>query len=51
MAFVGKEAEVNVGALTVISTHAQIDQPDCKRSDIVELLARFDQAGKTLAPA
>jgi thymidylate synthase len=51
MAFVGKEAGVNVGALTVISTHAQIDQPDCKRSDIVELLARFDQAVKALAPA
>jgi thymidylate synthase len=51
MAFVGRETGVDVGALTVISTHAQIDQPDCKRTDIVDLLRRVDQAAAELEPA
>ena len=51
MAFISKEAKVDVGALTVISTHAQIDQPSCKRGEIVKLLNQFDQASKALEPA
>lgn len=40
MAFVGQEASVPVGALTVISTHAVIDTPKAsRRSDVDELLA------------
>jgi hypothetical protein len=50
MAFVGREAGVRVGALTVISTHAEIDLPrkPSRRSDLTALLARFDQVS---APA
>jgi thymidylate synthase len=51
MAFVAKEANVNVGALTVISAHAQIDTPGCKRGDIAALLNRFDHAETALEPA
>ncbi len=38
MAYVAKEAELRVGALTVVSTHAQIDMPSATRSDIETLL-------------
>lgn len=52
MAFVAKEAEMDVGSLTVLSTHAEIDQPGkCSRGDIVKLLADFDQAAVALVPA
>jgi hypothetical protein len=45
MAFVAKEANVSVGNLTVISTHAEVDQPeDAKRSDLLALFDRCDQA-------
>jgi len=49
MDFVAHEAGLNVGALTVISTHAEIDHPrrngkPVGRSDIGALIAKFDQA-------
>ncbi|MHB0670025.1 thymidylate synthase family protein [Roseomonas mucosa] len=45
MSFVAREAELAVGSLTVVSTHAEIDQPaNAKRGDIRALLAQFDQA-------
>ena len=50
MAFVGRETGVRVGALTVISTHAQIDLPKPKRrSDLSAMLQRFDQIGSLIA--
>lgn len=52
MRFVAKEAELIVGPLTVISTHALIDQPGgCHRSDIIELLSKFDHAAGAPEPA
>lgn len=45
MAFVAAETGLAVGALTVISTHAEIDKPGgTRRSDIGDLIAKFDQA-------
>jgi hypothetical protein len=51
MGFVAAEADLEVGSLTVVSTHAEIDQPEnkekakrAKRSDIEDLIARFDIA-------
>ena len=45
MGFVARETGLSVGALTVVSTHAKIDQPDrARRGEIEALLARFDQA-------
>lgn len=45
MAFVARETNLKVGALTVISTHAEIDQPGrARRSDIGAMINRFDQA-------
>jgi len=39
MAFVGKEAAVPVGPLTIVSTHAVIDTPkDARRSEVNQLL-------------
>ncbi len=50
MAFVAHETGFQVGALTVVSTHAEIDQPNgARRSDITAMIARFDQAGSLLA--
>ena len=54
MDFVAHEAGLKVGALTVISTHAEIDQPrrngkPASRSDIAALIAKFDQAAAPLA--
>jgi hypothetical protein len=51
MAFVCQEAGVRVGALTVVSTHAQIDLPKkpARRSDLAAMLARFDQIGAQIA--
>ena len=50
MAFVGRETGLHVGPLTVISTHAEIDQPNrAPRSEIAGMLAQFDQAGTPLA--
>ncbi len=45
MAFVARESSVEVGPLTVISTHAEIDKPGrVRRSDIAAMIGRFDQA-------
>jgi hypothetical protein len=50
IAFVGREADLRVGALTVISTHAEIDLPNRgRRSDLTAMIARFDQAVAPLA--
>lgn len=54
MDFVAHEADLKVGALTVISTHAEIDQPRrngkaASRSDITAMIAKFDQAAVSLA--
>jgi hypothetical protein len=50
MSFVARETNLNVGALTVISTHAVIDQPNhVRRSDIGAMIAGFDQAAAPLA--
>ena len=52
MAFVARETGVSIGSLTVISTHAEIDQPrTARRSDIETLLTNFDQAAATLQAA
>ena len=44
MSFVAREAGLAVGSLTIVSTHAEIDRPKAKRSEIKALLERFDQA-------
>jgi hypothetical protein len=54
MDFVAHEAGLKVGALTVISTHAEIDQPrrngrPASRSEIAAMIAKFDQAAAPLA--
>jgi len=50
MAFVARETGLQVGALTVISTHAEIDQPNrARRSEIMAMLAQFDQSVAQLA--
>ena len=54
MAFVARETDLKVGALTIISTHAEIDQPKRNgktigRSDIEAMVAKFDQASALLA--
>jgi len=52
MAFIGRETELDVGSLTVVSTHAVIDQPgNTNRQDIIAMLARFNQAGALSAAA
>jgi hypothetical protein len=43
MAFVAKETKTKVGALTVLSTHAQIDQPAATRQQITTLLEQCSQ--------
>ncbi|HTT76710.1 MAG TPA: hypothetical protein VMF50_12125 [Candidatus Binataceae bacterium] len=44
MLFVAREADLEVGALTVVSTHAEIDLPNgVHRSDIRSIIAKFDQ--------
>lgn len=49
MSFVAKEADLAVGSLTIVSTHAEIDQPKSKRSEITTLLEQFDQAVAPIA--
>jgi hypothetical protein len=45
MAFVAHESGVSLGPLTVLSTHAEIDQPGgARRSDVGKLIAKFDQS-------
>lgn len=43
MAFVAAETETKLGALTVLSTHAIIDQPDASRQQITTLLEQCAQ--------
>jgi hypothetical protein len=54
MDFVAGEAGLKIGALTVVSTHAEIDQPkrygkSASRSDIEAMISNFDQAASPLA--
>jgi len=49
MSFVAREAGLAVGSLTIVSTHAEIDQPKAKRSEIKALLDQFDQAVAPIA--
>lgn len=52
MAFVAAESRVGVGPLTVLSTHAKIDQPGgVKRSDVTALFERCARARAELQPA
>lgn len=49
MAFIARETNVAIGALTVVSTHAQIDQPGgVRRADIEAMIGRFDQVSAPL---
>lgn len=50
MDFVARETKLKVGSLTVISTHAEIDQPNgSSRAEILSLLSSVDQATTSLA--
>lgn len=54
MHFVANETGLKLGPLTVISTHAEIDQPRrngkaVSRADITSMIAEFDQATTFLA--
>ena len=50
MAFVARETGSAVGPLTVLSTHAKVDQPGGSvRGDVKALLVQFDQAKALLA--
>ncbi|WP_242187230.1 hypothetical protein [Sphingomonas sp. CARO-RG-8B-R24-01] len=56
MEFVAREANLKVGSLTVISTHAVVDQPKVKqlkasRHQVETMLAAFDQANAKRALA
>jgi hypothetical protein len=51
MAFVAHETGANVGSLTVVSTHAQIDAPKATREDIKALLRRCTHPAATKAAA
>lgn len=44
MEFVAKEGDVALGPLTVISTHAEIDQPTASRSDVLALIKQCEEA-------
>lgn len=53
MDFVAHEAGLKVGALTVISTHAEIDKPrrngkPARRSDITAMIAKFDETASPI---
>jgi len=44
MAFIAKETDTRIGNLTIVSTHATIDQPDgASRQDVLNLIARCEQ--------
>lgn len=54
MAFVAEEAKIGVGSLTIVSTHAVIDQPRASRAEIKALLQACDALvadGDGLQPA
>ena len=42
MAFVAEETKIGVGSLTIVSTHAVIDQPRASRAEIKALLQACD---------
>jgi len=45
MAFVAKEAAIEIGPLTVVSTHAAIDQPKgASRNDLLALIRQCEVA-------
>jgi len=47
MSFVCEEASIDIGSLTIVSTHAQVDIPKgCKRKDIDKLIASCDKASQ-----
>jgi hypothetical protein len=49
MSFIARECNVNVGGLTIVSTHAEVDTPNkTRRSDIEAMLTRFEQADALL---
>ena len=50
MSFVARETGLAVGPLTIVSTHAKVDQPGgATRDELKALLAQFDQAIAPLA--
>lgn len=49
--FVASEAHLSVGSLTVLSTHATIDQPDATRREIVALVERCQTALSAITSA
>lgn len=51
LAFVAKEGGVELGPLTVVSTHAEIDAAIWTRGELQQLLARCDQASAQLLVA
>ena len=51
MRFVARESGVNVGALTVISTHATVDTPGASRNDIKNLIADCQAAIVSMSSA
>ena len=45
MAFIGRETNLRVGPLTVVSTHAEVDLPKgTTRADVATMLTHFDDA-------
>jgi hypothetical protein len=49
MKFVANETGTNVGALTVLSTHAEIDHPSATQTEIAALIEECDRASARLA--
>jgi hypothetical protein len=47
--YVATETQLSIGALTVLSTHALIDQPDARRADIQSLFDACETALNTVA--
>lgn len=49
MTFVGREADLRVGSLTVVSTHAEVDLPKgTTRTNVAAMLALFDKAAASM---
>lgn len=49
MTFVAREANLRLGSLTVVSTHAEVDLPKgTTRADVAAMLVRFDKAGASM---
>lgn len=51
MAFVAQETGSKIGSLTVISTHAKIDTPDSKQSEVTKLIQECLQAATNRSEA